>query len=413
MNPESQINQEPPIQSKNQELQSQNTEQPSLINKTINVVNNVAQSSSFIMKNYLVPFTYKNLFVTRYITFEELLHFKDLGEDKKNNLISLHKQHYVDDEQCFILGSVFTGEKELLDLLLFYWSRIYCTYRTNFNSLKGQDVEYNTDCGWGCTYRTAQSLLVQAFVKTKLGHNWKLSELKTDEQKTIYKNIIYEFTEDGKFRLENLTNAAKELGGDVGKWVGPSTISQILKKVIVKNTTEIDVYLNIEGVVYKDAFNFNNNKSILILLPTRLGIENINPIYYNGLKACFSCKYCIGMVGGKASSSLYYVGCIDEKVLYLDPHISQESIKLQKNSATIKECESYHYYGSPLQTHMKLLDPNILVGFIIKNKEEFEEFCNKFESLDNSTSFFHIFPQKTPFSNSVDNVLDYESFEDE
>ncbi len=47
---------------------------------------------------------------------------------------------------------------------------------------------------------------------------------------------------------------------------------------------------------------------VIILVPVRLGIQCLNPIYIPTLKAFFSFPQCLGVIGGKPHSSFYFVG---------------------------------------------------------------------------------------------------------
>lgn len=51
-----------------------------------------------------------------------------------------------------------------------------------------------------------------------------------------------------------------------------------------------------------------NWKSLIILIPLRLGTVKVNPIYSHWLKLLLSSEYCIGIIGGRPKHSLYFVG---------------------------------------------------------------------------------------------------------
>ena len=58
-------------------------------------------------------------------------------------------------------------------------------------------------------------------------------------------------------------------------------------------------------------------------MPIRLGLEKLNPIYVRFICKIFEISQTLGIVGGKPSSSFYFIGCQDECLFYLDPHTIQ------------------------------------------------------------------------------------------
>lgn len=49
-------------------------------------------------------------------------------------------------------------------------------------------------------------------------------------------------------------------------------------------------------------------KSVIILIPLRLGSDKLNTAYAHCLKLLLSTEYCIGIIGGRPKHSLYFVG---------------------------------------------------------------------------------------------------------
>ncbi len=53
-------------------------------------------------------------------------------------------------------------------------------------------------------------------------------------------------------------------------------------------------------------------------------VMQVNPRYIPQLLETLKWPQSLGIVGGRPSSSLYFIGCQGEQVLYLDPHDVQE-----------------------------------------------------------------------------------------
>lgn len=49
-------------------------------------------------------------------------------------------------------------------------------------------------------------------------------------------------------------------------------------------------------------------RSVMLLIPIRLGVDKVNPIYINNIKYLLSMEQTVGIIGGKPKHSLYFVG---------------------------------------------------------------------------------------------------------
>lgn len=84
-------------------------------------------------------------------------------------------------------------------------------------------------------------------------------------------------------------------------------------------------------------------RAVVVLIGIRLGIDGVNPIYYDTIKvsdfitfshvfrlmpfqALYTFPQSIGIAGGRPSSSYYFVGSQADNLFYLDPHHSRTAI---------------------------------------------------------------------------------------
>ncbi|XP_066196516.1 cysteine protease ATG4D [Sylvia atricapilla] len=82
------------------------------------------------------------------------------------------RPHFSPRDPLYLLGRVYrpgNGE-ELARFRRDFCSRLWLTYRSGFPALPG--TLRTTDCGWGCTLRSAQMLLGQGLLLHLLGRDW-------------------------------------------------------------------------------------------------------------------------------------------------------------------------------------------------------------------------------------------------
>ncbi|KAJ7834430.1 hypothetical protein B0H13DRAFT_1914096 [Mycena leptocephala] len=71
------------------------------------------------------------------------------------------------------------------------------------------------------------------------------------------------------------------------------------------------------------------DRQVFLLLGIRLGLEGVNPIYYEARKLLYTFPQSVGIAGGRPSSSYYFVGVQGEGLFYLDPHHSRPAVPLR------------------------------------------------------------------------------------
>lgn len=138
-------------------------------------------------------------------------------------------------------------------------------------------------------------------------------------------------------------------------------------------------------------------KSVLIMVPVRLGGERFNPSYSSYLKEVLSLPSCCGkqsspsvsitmsyhpvssqgIIGGQPRHSLFFVGFQDEKLLYLDPHYCQKAVDVTEPNFPL---DSYHC-PTPRKAKLPTIDPSCAIGFFLKSRRQFLEFSEGIEQL--------------------------------
>lgn len=125
--------------------------------------------------------------------------------------------------------------------------------------------------------------------------------------------------------------------------------------------------------------SINTWKSLILLIPMRLGNEKLNPIYADCLKAMLSLENCIGIIGGRPKHSLYFVGYQEDKLIHLDPHYCQDMVDVNLENFPISSfhCKSFR------KMKISKVDPSCCVGFYCKEKSDFDKLQISIQPVSN------------------------------
>lgn len=105
-----------------------------------------------------------------------------------------------------------------------------------------------------------------------------------------------------------------------------NVVTQDISMVFIQTPNFVEfkyilMYLYIVKLCEKD----DSWKPLLLIIPLRLGLSEVNPIYISGLKKCFEIPGTVGLVGGRPNQAYYFIGYVGNEALYLDPHTTQKS----------------------------------------------------------------------------------------
>lgn len=304
-------------------------------------------------------------------------------------------------------------------------SRLWFTYRKKFSPIGGTGP--SSDAGWGCMLRCGQMILGQALVCRHLGRAWRW---RSDCQLPMeYLRILHCFLDrkDSCYSIHQMAQMGVGEGKPVGEWYGPNTVAQVLKKLsLFDEWNSLTVYVSMDNTVViedikKQCLHHDHEsrashprsasgdlcdlgffsrpsscssssaspttqptssssssrcwKPLLLVIPLRLGINTINPIYIQALKECFKMPQSCGVLGGKPNLAYYFIGFIGDELMYLDPHNTQPAVELE--SGTLVDDQSYHCQRTPYRMKITSLDPSVALGFFCKCEEDFDSWCHQ------------------------------------
>ncbi|OOF98474.1 hypothetical protein ASPCADRAFT_161938 [Aspergillus carbonarius ITEM 5010] len=295
--------------------------------------------------------------------------------------------------------------------LLDFESKIWMTYRSNFPPipklecgdmtasmtlgvrLRSHLVDtqgFTSDTGWGCMIRSGQSLLANAMSILLLGRGWRRGENLEEEAQLL---SLFADVPSAPFSIHRfVTHGAESCGKYPGEWFGPSATAKCIDRALSSQCEHpmLRVYVtNDTSEVYQDKFMSvaRNNSGVfqptLILLGTRLGINHITPVYWDGLKAALQFPQSVGIAGGRPSASHYFVGAQGSHLFYLDPHYTRPAFPDREQGVSYSKEEVDTYHTRRLRRiHLKDMDPSMLIGFLIRNQEDWYDWINRLQAVD-------------------------------
>ncbi|XP_066570983.1 cysteine protease ATG4A isoform X1 [Amia ocellicauda] len=322
------------------------------------------------------------------------------------------------EEPVWILGEHYDIKTEKSELLSDVRSRLWFTYRKKFCPIGGTGP--SSDAGWGCMLRCGQMILAQALVLRHLGRAWRWGKDEIPPEE--YMKILHCFLDrkDSCYSIHQMAQMGVGEGKSVGEWYGPNTVAQVLKKLaLFDDWNSLAVYVSMDNTVVIEDIKMlcklssrnrlkaspcgpsdqkgigealaqcatqspggslglcphppSSWKPLLLIIPLRMGINHINPVYIKALKECFKMPQSLGVLGGKPNLAYYFIGYIGDELIYLDPHTTQTVVEPEGNGSV--DDQSYHCQRTPRRMKVMNLDPSVALGFFCKNEVDFDSWC--------------------------------------
>ncbi|XP_060688441.1 cysteine protease ATG4A isoform X1 [Hemiscyllium ocellatum] len=324
------------------------------------------------------------------------------------------------EEPTWILGKQYHLKTERSELLSDVRSRLWFTYRKKFSPIGGTGP--SSDAGWGCMLRCGQMILAQALICRHLGMDWRWEKGKWQPEQ--YHRILQSFLDrkDSCYSIHQMAQMGVGEGKSVGEWYGPNTVAQVLKKLaLFDDWNALAVYISMDNTVviedikklckhwsencrlqtdtslYRGDVSKNQTvsvhckdwKPLLLIIPLRMGINHINPVYINALKECFKMPQSLGVLGGKPNNAYYFIGFLGDELIYLDPHTTQAAVDTEDDGSV--DDYSYHCQRIPHRMKITHLDPSVALGFFCNTERDFESWCNSVQKEILKTRNFRMF----------------------
>ncbi|KAM6057127.1 cysteine protease ATG4A isoform 1-T1 [Theristicus caerulescens] len=310
------------------------------------------------------------------------------------------------DEPVWILGRQHHLNTDKSKLLLDISARLWFTYRRKFSPIGGTGP--SSDAGWGCMLRCGQMMLAQALICRHLGRDWQWEKHK--KQPEEYHRILRCFLDrkDCCYSIHQMAQMGVGEGKSIGEWFGPNTVAQVLKKLaLFDEWNSLAVYVSMDNTVviedikkmcwsppqsssaahssahlHRSALGRSKNtagfctgwKPLLLIIPLRLGINHINPVYIDAFKECFKMPQSLGALGGKPNNAYYFIGFLGNELIYLDPHTTQTFVDSEENGTV--DDQSFHCQHAPHRMKIMNLDPSVALGFFCKEECDFDNWCS-------------------------------------
>eukprot|EP01028_Stygiella_incarcerata_P003122 TRINITY_DN1591_c0_g1_i2.p1 TRINITY_DN1591_c0_g1~~TRINITY_DN1591_c0_g1_i2.p1 ORF type:complete len:329 (+),score=91.26 TRINITY_DN1591_c0_g1_i2:612-1598(+) len=193
-------------------------------------------------------------------------------------------------------------------------------------------------------------------------------------------------SEDAPYSIHNICVTGMEWDKKIGEWLGPNTVCLCLQRLTeYYMTNHIRLFVETNCGFFVDDILASANGfdvPLVVMIPLRLGIDSIPHNFVRPLLDVFKIPQSLGILGGKANSSLYFIGQqSNDRVVYLDPHVVQDAMvgwenEKDKTDATVESpwwenaIKTARFVDSPMLMKAERITPTLTLGFLFRDEEE-------------------------------------------
>lgn len=287
---------------------------------------------------------------------------------------------YTNTPYC-ILGVQYDDEESIKEVVR---ARTWFTYRRNFPAIPGSSLQ--SDAGWGCAVRVGQMLLAECYKRILLASKTAFA---SDELLQRFHDLP-----EADFSLHKLVKSfSADDHSKIGTWLGPNNVCHSIKSIVNDATSKftsqpdsqntlplLKVHVCMDSTVaVPDLPQITPNSPLLLLIPLRLGLEEINvEMYAEDIKATLSFPQTLGIIGGRPRFAYYFFGYSETngELLALDPHTVKDFTGTSGPNSDTHICESPLYIPS-----IERLDPTMALGFVVRDQVELDDLIERLDKL--------------------------------
>eukprot|EP00037_Helgoeca_nana_P010391 m.91234 g.91234 ORF g.91234 m.91234 type:complete len:402 (+) comp20177_c0_seq1:519-1724(+) len=311
-------------------------------------------------------------------------------------------------DDVFILGQHYSHANHFKEIGWAARSLPWFTYRRGFPTIANTPLQ--CDAGWGCMLRCGQMLVAESLLRHRGGD--LSTEAARSARMDVRKDVLSLFADvpAAVYSIHNIAlGGLRKMKKPVGEWFGPNCLAQVLREISVDalstpaagggptQSVVLATHVAMDSIVCIDDVLLSVQKAVdavsevsggvvpptaaaaaaapwhplLLLIPLRLGLDDMAERYFAPLSRVFGIPQCVGATGGRPNAAFYFVGCRGDLLLYLDPHMP-----IQPTVGAFRRDTSIASYASPglLSLPMAEADPSMCLGFLCSTRNSFDDF---------------------------------------